>query len=209
MTVASISNFNSDSVGTLSLIATKTGKLVTFASVGSGSTFNKGINVQAMGGVAFTGSVRARASPSVLNSGLGTVTVSSSQSLLTQGQQLKITADGIDFGGLVSTGFGALIINCYSAGQSVGLGAGAGSLSIDGSEFDNIVSRGMLIGGSQCGSQTLDGVLASEADRISQILTMMASRDDTTVTFVTTGSSFNSLSVQADDGIIAKQMCQL
>ena len=40
----------------------------------------------------------------------------------------------------------------------MGLGAGAGQFSLTAAEFTQITSSGMSIGGSMCGSQTIDGV---------------------------------------------------
>jgi hypothetical protein len=163
--------------------------------------FNKGIVVQALGGVVVSGTVTTKASPTTLNTGTGTLTVDAAGQLSTSGQLLVVTTDDMDLHGAVDSGTRALTVECTSADRTVGLGAGAGQLSLAASELQQITATGMTIGGTTCGSQTVDGVTTVSSAGISQVLTMLASRDDASVTFSSTGSSFNALSVQSDNGI--------
>ena len=94
--------------------------------------------MQAMGGVVLSQSLTTESSSVVVSTGTGSLTVVSTMSLSTTGQLLTITADDFDLNGEVSSGTHTTIIECTSAGRTVGLGAGAGDLSI------NAMEMGML-----------------------------------------------------------------
>ena len=62
-------------------------------------------------------------------------------------------------------------------------------------------SAGISIGGANCGYQYFHGNTATHTHGISAISTISATRDDARVFFMSAGSTFNTLHVQADDGI--------
>ena len=140
----------------------------------------------------------------LLNAGTGSVTVSSTKSLTTSSQLLTVTADDMTIQGYINTGSDMIALSCTSSGRTVGLGAGAGQLSITAAEMNFIDSTGMTVGGNQCGSQTIDGVAAANTATLLGILTLLATRDDVKVTFTTNPSTFNAIAVQADNGVMVQ-----
>ncbi|SCA58626.1 hypothetical protein AB751O23_AI_00010, partial [Chlamydiales bacterium SCGC AB-751-O23] len=68
-------------------------------------------------------------------------------------------------------------------------------------ELSRITSGVTQIGDVTSGSITVDNVAASDSDGISGMLTLDASKDNSTVVFETLASIFNSLTAKADDGI--------
>jgi len=203
ITADGITDTNSDSVGTITLVAVAAGyDKVTFGS--TGSSFNKGITVQSGGGISVEGQFTSKASAVVMNAGTGTLTVQNSLAIVTTGQLLTITTDDLDLVGEVSSGTGAIHIECTTFNRTVGLGAGAGDISFTALEFQHITSTGMSLGGPQCGLVTVDGVRATDTVGISEVFTILASRDDTSVVVSGSSSTFNALSIQADNGIMAQ-----
>jgi hypothetical protein len=200
--VDALTDGSTDKLGTITLLATKQSKLVVFEP--GHSTFNKGIVVQAMGGVVLSSSLTTTSSPTVIQTGTGSLTVVASKTLSSSSQLLTVTADDVSLTGGVSTGTTTLILECMTAGRTVGLGTATAQLNFADGELGQITATGMTIGGPQCGSQTVTGVTAANSDMVTTILTLLASRDDTQVTFVGATSTFNILSVQADDGILVK-----
>ena len=76
-----ISDSNSDTVGTITLLATKQSKLVTFKT--TASSFNAGIVVQSLGGIIMSESVTTKNDSTDLITGTGTLTVVAGKSLST------------------------------------------------------------------------------------------------------------------------------
>ena len=93
---------SSDSVGLISLVASRDGSTVTFAN--TPSSFDKGVVVQGMAGVTLDTDLTTKGSETALNSGTGTLTVSSGQVLSTSGQVLTMTVDNIDLRGSITSG---------------------------------------------------------------------------------------------------------
>jgi hypothetical protein len=81
--VDGISDGSSDKIATLTLIATKHTQLVTFKT--TASSFNKGIVLQAMGGVVLSESVTTKNQPVLIRTGTGTLTVQSAKRCQPQG----------------------------------------------------------------------------------------------------------------------------
>jgi hypothetical protein len=204
MTVDQIADSNTDKISNVVLRATKAAKTVSF--VNNLSTFNKGITIQATAGITYGISLTVNAQTGTLNAGTGTVTVASGVTLTTTNQQMIITADNIDLQGsaAVSSGNQAITVYCTTNDKRVILGAnsGGGQLGITDAEFALITANGMTIGGTACGSHTVTGASASATNGISGVLTLLATRDEATVTFSASDSTFNALSVTADKGIV-------
>lgn len=97
---------DSSTAAAVRLIATNATRMVVFET--TASTFNKGVVVQAMGGIVLSESLNARLSDSLISAGTGTLTVASSFELSTSGQLLSITAQDIDLDGDISADPGAL-----------------------------------------------------------------------------------------------------
>ena len=105
--------------------------------------------------------------------------------------------------GVVSSGTSALVLHCTTDDKAVVLGAASssGQLGLTDAEFGKITANGMTIGGAACGSQTVSGVTAANSDKVSGVLTLLASRDEATVTFSSAGSTLNALVAAADKGV--------
>ena len=200
LAVDGVTTGNSDSLGTLELRATGPDQQVQFT--GSDSSFHKGISVHGMGGIVVTSSFYATGTASSLSAGTGTLTVQSSQMVSTGDQYLAVTADDLDIQGSISSGTATTLIECFTTNRLVGLGdTTAGQLHIASDEMQTLTAAGLIVGGSKCGLQTVVGVNAGHSAGISGTITLVAQQDDGQVLFLGTASTFEMLSVQADDGI--------
>jgi hypothetical protein len=140
-----ITDGSSDAIATLTLIATKHTRLITFKT--GASSFNKGVVLQAMGGVVLSESVTTKQQPVLIRTGTGTLTVQSTKTLSTTGQLLNITADDLDFKGAVSSGTAAMNILSTSADLTIGLGATTKDMQLTDSELALISTvPGLTIG---------------------------------------------------------------
>ena len=131
-----------------------------------GAQFNKGIVVQAQGGVVLSGSVISKNQPSLVSAGVGTLTIVSGKTVSTTNQLLSITADDINFcaldGGGVDlnscggfdTGTSTATIECTSPGTAVAMGGSSASgMHLAGFELKKFYGAGLAIGAANCGSQ--------------------------------------------------------
>lgn len=201
ISVDGLTTSNTDTIGTLTLIATDTsGSRVDF--IGSASSFNKGIVAQAGSGIVFEQHVTTEACTTTLSSGEGTLTIVTPRKLITSGQQLMITADDMNINGFIdATPSGVVVIECGTNGNTVGLGRANGQLSIDGNELTNIAGGGLSLGGTTCGNTAIDEILSAHSDNIDGIFTIMAQHDDSSVVFSNRTSTFNHLAVMGDNGV--------
>ena len=99
---------NTDSLGRISLIATKQAATAIFST--TASVFDKGIDVSAMGGIAFSESITTKQSPVSLNAGTGSLTVRLGKTLDTTGQVLGVIADDVNIAGTLSTGTATRVV---------------------------------------------------------------------------------------------------
>ena len=134
--------------------------------------------MQAAGGVVLSDSVTTKSVPISVSTGTGFLTVDSGDVLSTTGQILTITANDFNLSGDVSSGTTTTVIECFSAGRTVGLGDTSKDLTISPAEFQKFVATGLTLGGANCGSQTIDGILATNSDNVGGTVTLLASRDD-------------------------------
>jgi hypothetical protein len=199
--VDDVKDSNSDDIGLLLLKSTKATRTVSFVS--ETSSFNKGITVQATGGINVAASVTTKQSTTILFANTGTLTVVSGKVLSTSDQVLVITTDDVDWSGTgtVSTGDAIVSIECTSSDQTIGYGLSSGQMTMESSEFAPLRTKGMIIGGTECGSQVLNEVLSGDSSGIEGVLTLQATRSGVTATFTGTSSTFHAISVQAEDGI--------
>ena len=93
----------------------------------------------------------------------------------------------------------SITLHCTTNERIVGLGSGSGQLSIDTSEVLRITSGGMTIGNPTCSRQFVQNVDFSAVDGI---VTLITEAEDTQVSFLDIASTFTSLNVQADNGVI-------
>ena len=121
---------------------------------------------------------------------------------------MSITADDINFeGDQVSSGSGAMIINPATTARTLGLGVDTSGLFMTGAELAVVGteegSGGLTIGSLGASSSiTVTGITKANSDGITGIVTMLATVDDSKITFATTPSTFHALAAQADNGVV-------
>ena len=207
--VKGVTDGSSDSVGTITLVAMKDGTAVAF--LGTASAFNKGIVVQAMGGVLLSESVTTKNWPTLIYAGTGTLTTLATKALSTTNRWLTITADDIDFqGNVVTSGTAAMVITPLSVGRAVNFGFVTGaSTDVDISDDEIAVittgdsaTGGLTIGSlAVSGSITVTGITTANSNAITGTLSLVATEDDSSITFATASSSFYTLGAQADNAV--------
>ena len=203
---------STDRVGILTLVATKAGSKIDFSN--NPTTFQKGVVLNAAGGIVFSQDVTAKNSTTLLNAGTGTLSVSSGKYLTIENQQLQITADDLDFEGNVHTGTAAVAVTCTTDNLSVGLGNvtsfdGLSSLTLTNSEIQRISGSGLTIGFDStptCGTITVNGVQNTATNNMNGIVTLAAFRDDIRAytKFEHESSTFGAVAVQ-----VQCDMCDL
>ena len=201
--VKGVTDGSSDSVGTITLVAMKDGTAVAF--LGTASAFNKGIVVQAMGGVVLSESVTTKNWPTLIYAGTGTLKTRANKSLVSTNQLLTVTADDVDLqGDLVDSGTAAMVITPLTSGNTIGLGD-ITSTDMDAGKAELAVvttSGGLTIGSlAVSGSITVVGVISANSNSITGAATLLSSIDDSSITFSSTSSSFHTLAAQADNAV--------
>jgi len=202
MIVAGVTDGSSSNVGRLILTAATTGSSVLFQQ--AASVFNKGITVQANGGITFSKDVVTRSLPAILNAGTGNMKVAASTMLSTSGQLLTVVADDVKLlaGASVSSGTAASMLSTFSPGQAIGIGSALHPFQLSDSELNSIVANGGLtVGGSTGGSIVVAGVTSASSDQIGTLV-LQATKAGQKVTFSMSDSYFNKgIVVQAAQGI--------
>jgi hypothetical protein len=203
MVIDGIQDASTTTIGVLSFVATKEDRTVEFSN--NPSNFNKGITVQAMGGVRLLTAFTSKNSVTTFRAGTGTFTVAASRTVLTTNQNLVITADDIDLKNLAGfdAGTGVVTITTESA-KTIGVGgSGTEQMNIELAEMTNIVASGLTVGrsGSLNKSIKVQGVPAAASSGISDFVSLIAAVDDSRITFTGVASTFSALGAQADNGI--------
>jgi hypothetical protein len=226
--VSGVSEGNSNTQGTIQLIATKPTRTVTFQD--ANSFFAKGIVVQAASGGQVLNHLKIKGSESHLHLGTGAFQVASEGKIITVNQHLLITADSISLQGGIDTydgvplalraylgsAGGKLELGCATPGRTVGLGSAANlyalspfngvaypgyaQMGVDEGELQRISTSGLVVGG-KCGQIVVDGIENSQSEQITGIVTLSTFEDTKHVHFVGHASTFNSIHAQADNGV--------
>jgi len=197
ITVDGITAANSNKIaGTTTLNATGSGKSVTFS--GTASTFN-GLAVNAENGITVSESLTT-AGATVFDAdsdddGTGSFSVASGKTVSTGNNSLSITGADITLTGSLNSGTGTTTL-LSSNGGTIGLGATAGTLTIDGGELQNITAGNLTIGDGTNGSITVDGITSANSNKIAETTTLNATKTGSNVTFKNT-SSFGNLTVNS------------
>ncbi len=131
------------------------------------------------------------------NSSTGTFTLAGA--LSTGNNTLSITAVDLALNSTLSSGTAGTTILASQSGTTIGLGT-TGSMSLSDTELGNITAGSLIIGDGTNGSITVDGVTSANSDQFGA-LTLNATSSGSSVTFGTTDSSFQGLTVNADNGI--------
>ena len=204
--VNGVSEASSDMVGVIQLLAAKAAKMITFEN--DASSFNKGIYAQAAGGIIMTTPVSSKSSPLVLNTGTGALTIQAGNSLSTNSQMLTITTSGLDIWSDITTGSAAIQLTTPT-GNSIGVmgfansGTQVGDVFIDADDLVRLVCTGLNIGKEGVnGSINVNGVTVADNINIQGIVSLIATADDSQISFYGAASSFGTLGVQADNGVV-------
>jgi hypothetical protein len=208
VTINGVTDSSSDSVGTLTIVATKTSRTVLFSSYAS--VFNKGIIVQASGGVILSQSVTTRAGATVVRAGTASLTILDRRTLSTTNQFLTVTADDIDIQGTggVSTGTAGMVIATETA-KSIGLGTTANDMDIEAEELQKVTAEGLTLGSNGINNGiSVVGIALLDSQHITDVVTLIATIDNSQVVFQTTASTFYGLAAQADNGVLAQVQVQ-
>jgi filamentous hemagglutinin family protein len=132
--------------------------------------------------------------------GVGTYSQDAGSTVVSDGYS-EITAADVDLQGTIDTNSDELSIYSFQAGRTIGLGDTAGDMTISGAELGRITTTNLTIGDNANGNITVDGITAANSANISGTLQLTAIRDNSRVIFANNASTFNDLSVSADDGI--------
>ena len=175
------------SAGKLTLRATNGG-----ASSTSGATLLANNGIDLLDGFGSSGLLTINADNDA--DGTGVLLVSTGRSITTGSNNLAITASDLTLDGSIDTGSGSTTIARSTPG-SIGLGTGAGDLSITGAELQRIATTGLTLGGANTGTITVGSVTGAQSNTISGVLTLLTGNTGAIV--FNGASTFNALSAQA------------
>jgi hypothetical protein len=197
ITVNGLTVANTDTVGTLTLVALRSARKTTFT--GTDSAF-QGLTVQAAQGINAAASISTAVYEPTLNAGSGTLTLASSVAVTSSNQFVTITANDVVLQGNLITGTGTTLVTAGTF-VTVGLGTDSETLNIhtpSDLELQRIQSKGMQVGGLVNQNIKIVGVVPTT---ITNIITLLAQADDQKLQFLTTSSTFPALAAWADNGI--------
>ena len=132
--------------------------------------------------------------------GTGDFTLNSGIQIVSNNNDISITANDFIINGTIDSGSGTLSLLSSVDGATIGIGDGAGDISITRTELQNITAANLIIGGSNNGNITVDGVTSAQSNNINS-LALKAIADGSSVNFTNAASTFKALSVQAGNGI--------
>ena len=130
----------------------------------------------------------------------GAFTLASGAALSTGNNALSITATTIALNATLSSGTASTILLTAQSGTTIGLGSGSGTFSLTGSELGQITAGSLTIGDGTNGNISVDGVSSGNSDQFGA-LTLNATASGASVTFGTSDSTFQGLTVNAENGI--------
>merc|ERR1712159_632779 len=138
------------------------------------SKFTKGLTAHALNGIKLEEKVTSRGAPVLLNGGVGAVKTNKKKGLDTGGELLTISADNLNINGKVDTGDALVVVNCYTAGRSVGLGSDDSSqMQMTGPEMQNLHAGRLILGGN-CGSMVVAGVKEKHSNNVKGTVRLLA-----------------------------------
>ena len=193
--VNNISALNSNNIAAITTL--DAGTNISFT--GTSSTFNT-LNAQADAAMTISVGLATDTGAMTLSAdqdadGDGALTVGAA--VTTAGNPLSITANDITLTGTLNSGPAPTTIT-DSDGTGIGLGDTPllNGLNLTGAELQNITATGLEL--ATAGPITIDNITAVNSDNIATVLTLDSAA---TVTFTGGPAIFNSLDVQADNGI--------
>jgi hypothetical protein len=136
--------------------------------------------------------------------GDGTLTVVTGKTVTSNSGEVTITAWDIDFLGGVSSGTQSIKIHGSKIGQTIGLGGTAKNMHISNAELQRLNAGGLVLGGNSGGSITVNGITAAGSNSVSGEVSLVALADNVQVLVETSPSTFNIVSMHADNGVVIK-----
>ncbi len=130
------------------------------------------------------------------NDGAGSLTLAA---LSTGNNFLSITAEDLILNSTLSSGTAGTTILASKSTDTIGLGT-TGDLALSTTELGNITAGSLTIGDGTNGNITVDGVSSTDSDQFG-VLTLNATASGSSVTFGTSDSTFQGLTVNAENGI--------
>jgi filamentous hemagglutinin family protein len=134
------------------------------------------------------------------NNGTGSFTLASGEALSTGNNALSITAASLTLSGTTSSGTAGTTLLVSKSGNTIGLGNASGDFTLSGSDLGQITAGSLTIGDGSNGNIVVEGVSSTESDQFGS-LTLNATASGSSVTFQTTASTFQGLTVNAENGI--------
>ncbi|NQV40684.1 MAG: filamentous hemagglutinin N-terminal domain-containing protein, partial [Nitrosopumilus sp.] len=175
---------------------------LTDADLDSVTTDTIVIGTTASGAMTATASItRASATALTLNT-VGMFTINDAISLASNNGAITVSADDITITGTgtLSSGTASTTLKVTDGG-TIGLGATAGNFTLSGAELQQITATGLTLGDTNTALITVNGISAANSNNISGTVTLNATKNDGDMTFATAASTFNALTVNADDTI--------
>jgi filamentous hemagglutinin family protein len=136
----------------------------------------------------------------IFNAGSGNFVISAGETLTTNNNNLSITAADFDLSvtGAINAGTGGDVTITASSGGTINLGAATGSMQIDNTELGLITAANLILGDTTTTVINVNGITNTS---ITGTVTLNATAASGVVQFDTAASSFNTLAVNADNGI--------
>jgi filamentous hemagglutinin family protein len=131
--------------------------------------------------------------------GTGTFTIASGKTATAQ--SLTVKAADVELNGSINTNNGTTELRS-STGATIGLGDATGTaMTIDGAELQNITADLLVVGGGSSQSDiTVDNVTEANSNNVGRVLLLanLSGSSSRVVTFANNTSTFNALTVSAD-----------
>ncbi|GJL78563.1 MAG: hypothetical protein NPINA01_15520 [Nitrospinaceae bacterium] len=127
----------------------------------------------------------------------GNLTLGSLES--TEGN-ITLQGNNLILSGSISSVLGTTTL-LSSNGGTIGLGTGAGTFSVSGTELQNITAADLVVGNGTTGNITVGGISAANSNNIAGTVTLKGTKSGSSVTFANGGSTFKKVTVNSADGI--------
>ena len=131
-----------------------------------------------------------------------TVSVTDGITVATNNALFTITALDLNLNstGALSSGTGDMVIEANTG--TLGIGLASGTMSISNSELQRMTASNLIMRGLANITLTVDGVQLTDTANIINLVTIGSNANNGTVTFTNNGSTFKSLDVLAEDGVV-------
>jgi hypothetical protein len=146
-------------------------------------------------------------------SGSGTFTIVSGSVIDSTNGKLSITAADVNIAGTMTSGTKTTTIHPTKQ-RTIGLGLNSLNMNIETTEVQRITATGLIIGSTGTAntksnkSIQVKGLDATVTGTITEVVTLLATVDDSQITFLTNDSTFYGLDAKADNGIFVQAQIQ-